>query len=317
MQEARQVELRKALKEINLSLNQVNKQARNYIQDVLLIINKEIGVEKILSIILFGSQLNNNHGKNESTQISDCDLLIIFSDNVSNFFIRRVEKYFYSLENKHNFRYIHSNLFDRVIGVVQQSTGMFMSHFLTHKTYFEQGIFHKIFGVNRFLSGVFAPKKLVLSSVVDNSQVLWGEDLRDLVKTKVEISTFDMIRSTIMNLLISLFSILITPLKIFKAKYQLEAVKWALRASNFFAFEDSKPLSAIIKRFILFERSESNLRRAKNFYAKFLHLRKNPHVDLNFMLRCPFRIIKIHVKGILLKKLMRRKRRTSQHRLSS
>ncbi|MFX0071338.1 MAG: hypothetical protein ACFFAO_09635 [Candidatus Hermodarchaeota archaeon] len=309
MQESRLIEAKKIRKEISSSLNLINEQAKNYIQDVLHIINREIGLDKILSIILFGSQQKNNRSKNDVTGISDCDLLVVFKDNVSNFFIRRTEKYFYSLENKHKFRNINSNIVNKFIGVVQQSTGMFISHFLTHKTYFEQGIFHKIFGVNRFLSGIFAPKKLVLSSVVDNSSVLWGEDLRDLIKAKAEISPFDMLRSTLMNLLILLFSILISPFKIFQAKYQLEAVKWALRASNFYAFEDSKSLRTNIKRFILLEKSKSNKKRAIRFYAKFLHLRKNPHIDMNFMLRCPFRIIKIHIKGIRYKKLFRKSRK--------
>ena len=34
----------------------MNEQSRNYINDVIVIINKEIGIDKITSIILFGSQ---------------------------------------------------------------------------------------------------------------------------------------------------------------------------------------------------------------------------------------------------------------------
>ena len=138
---------------------------------------------------------------------------------------------------------------------------------------------------------------------MDNSTVLWGEDLRDLVKEKVEIEPFDMIKSISMNLLISLLCILFSPLKIFRPKYQLEAVKWSLRAANHYAFEDSESLEIIIRRFIMIEKSTRKKIKAKRFYSKFIELRKDPHIDFNFMLRCPFRIIKIHIKGIWFKKI--------------
>ena len=283
---------------------EINEQSRNYIHDVILIINKEKGTDKVLSIILFGSQLKNHCKNKENTVVSDCDLLIVFKDNVSTSFLRNLEKYFIALENKHNFRKDNSKFVNKMLDVMQQTTGMFVSHFLTKKTYFESGIFHKIFSVNKILSDIFAPKKLVLSSVVDNSTVLWGEDLRDLVKEKVEIEPFDMIKSISMNLLISLLCILFSPLKIFKPKYQLEAIKWSLRAANHYAFEDSESLETIIKRFIMIEKSVEYKNRANKFYSRFLELRRNPHIDLNFMFRCPFRIIKIHLKGILFKKMM-------------
>jgi len=314
LQETQLIESKKFRDEIGLRLIDINEQSRNYIQDVILLINKGIGIDKILSIILFGSQLKNHHQSSENTIISDCDLLIIFKDNVSTSFIRRIEKYFIALENKHNFRKFNSNFVNKMLDVMQQTTGMFVSHFLTKKTYFESGIFHKIFSVNKILSDLFAPKKLVLSSVVDNSTVLWGEDLRDLVKEKVEIESFDMVKSITMNLLISLLCILFSPLKISKPKYQLEAIKWSLRASNFYVFEDSKSLETIIKRFTVFEKSEGYKKRAIRFYTKFLELRRNPNADMNFMLRCPFRIIKIHIKGILFKKMKTKMRKRLKNR---
>ena len=42
--------------EIYTKLESINEQSRNYINDVIVIINREIGIDKITSIILFGSQ---------------------------------------------------------------------------------------------------------------------------------------------------------------------------------------------------------------------------------------------------------------------
>jgi len=288
--------------EIKSQLENLSTQSRNYINDIVVLINKEIGINKILSIILFGSQ---RAASKEFTEVSDCDLLIIFKDRVSNRHIREIEKYFIALEIKHNFREFNFKLVNKLLSVVQQTTGMFISHFLTKRKYWEDAKFHKIFNVNKFFSKLFAPRKIVLCSVIDNSNILYGKDLRDITLKRVSIPPFDMIKSTAMNLMISLFSIIIIPFKKLKPmKYQLEAVKWALRASNYYSFEDSEPLEKLVKRFMLLEKMTINKRHARMFYKRFLDLRKEPRMDIGFMLRCPLRILKIHVKGILFKKML-------------
>jgi len=296
---------RKIINEIDTNLENINRKSSNYIKDVVTLINKEIGINKILSIILFGSQTPRSY---ESTIVSDCDLLIIFKDRVSNWHLREIERYFITLEIKHNFREYTNKLARKILGVVQQTTGMFISHFLTKRKYWENAIFHKIFRVNKIFSQFFAPRKIVLCSVIDNSTMLYGQDLREIVKHKVVVPPFDMIKSTAMNLIIAIFSLIILPFKKLKpAKYNLEAVKWALKASNYYSFEDSVSLEKIIRRFIAAERSIGFRRRAKIFYNRFLKLRENPRVDIGFMLRSMFRILKIHIKGILFRKMFKRK----------
>ena len=288
------------LKEIYTKTECMNTQSKNYINDAVTIIKREIGIDGIVSIILFGSQLSLNENPNDSTKISDCDLLIIFKDGVSNNLMRKVDRYFIALEHKHNFREENKTLVNKMSYVINQTTGMFVSHFLTKKKHWENIIFHKIFRVNKFISKLLAPKKIVLHSILVNSDIIYGLDLREGVKKKIaEISPLDMIKSITMNLIISLFAILLLLLKSFdSAKYQLEAVKWTLKASNYYAFKDSKPIIPTIKRFISLEKSEGNKRKAEKFYRKFLNLRKNPHVNLGFTLQSPIRIIKIHLLGI-------------------
>ncbi len=41
---------------ISRNLKGLNEQSRNYIKDIVVLINKEIGINKIVSILLFGSQ---------------------------------------------------------------------------------------------------------------------------------------------------------------------------------------------------------------------------------------------------------------------
>ncbi|MFX1380327.1 MAG: hypothetical protein ACFFA4_14665 [Promethearchaeota archaeon] len=286
-----------------LTLYGINVQSCNYIKDIITLINKEIGINKILSILLFGSQIS----KNDKSSISDCDLLIIFKDRVSNHHIKEIEKYFIALEIKHNFREFSKHFFNRILGVINQTTGIFVSHFLTKRKYWEDNIFHKIFRVNKVFSSLFAPRKIVLGNVLINSSILYGDDLREDIRPKIQITIQEMIKSTVMNLMISLFSLAISFLKKLKpTKYQLEAIKWALKASNYYCFQDSPDLKKITDRFISFERKKLQ-KKAIRFFEEFLQLRKLPRNKVSFMIRCPIRIVKIHTKAILFKKLVKRK----------
>ncbi len=283
----------------------INDQSRNYIKDIITLINKEIGINKILSILLFGSQLS----KSETSAVSDCDLLIIFKDRVSNHHIKEIEKYFITLEIKHNFREFDNHFSKRILSVINQTTGIFISHFLTKRKYWVDTIFHKIFRVNKVFSSIFAPRKIVLGSVLINSAPLYGADLRELIRPKIQITFQEMFRSTVMNLMISLFSLAISFLRgLNPTKYQLEAIKWALKASNYYCFRDSPNLNIITERFISFEKEKSQ-KKATRFFTEFLELRKSPRDSMNFMIRCPLRIVKIHTQAILFKKLIKRKER--------
>lgn len=298
---------RKIKEKISTKLNGVNEKSRNYIKDVITLINKEIGVNKVLSILLFGSQRAKSN--EEVSIISDCDLLIIFKDRVSNHHIKEIEKYFIALEIKHNFREFNKHLSKKILGVINQTTGIFVSHFLTKKKYWEDVIFHKIFRVNKVFSSVFAPRNIVLGNVLINSSVLYGDDLREQIRPKIQITTGEMFRSTVMNLMISLFSLAISFLKnLNPTKYQLEAIKWALKSSNYYCFRDSEDLPKVSERFISFERKKSQ-KKARKFFSEFLQLRRFPQSNWSFMVRCPIRIIKIHIQAILYKKLIKRKER--------
>ncbi|MFX0040126.1 MAG: hypothetical protein ACFFCY_13260 [Promethearchaeota archaeon] len=305
MQDTSFIESNKKIKDKLISYG-INDQSCNYIKDIITLINKEIGINKILSIVLFGSQLS----KEEASAISDCDLLIIFKDRVSNHHIKEIEKYFISLEIKHNFREFSNNhIYKRILGVINQTTGIFVSHFLTKRKYWEETIFHKIFRVNKVFSSIFAPRKIVLGNVLINSSILYGDDLRERIKPKIHINIQEMFRSTVMNLMISLFSLAISFLRVLNpTKYQLEAIKWSLKASNYYCFRDSPNLNKITERFISFEKKKWQ-KRARRFFSEFLQLRKNPRNSMNFMIRAPIRIVKIHTQAILFKKLVKRRER--------
>jgi len=288
---------------ISRNLKGLNEQSRNYIKDIVVLINKEIGINKIVSLLLFGSQQVGV----ENTVVSDCDLLFIFKNRVSSRHLKEIERYFIALEIKHNFKEPTSKLTREILSVIQHSTGMFVSHFLTKQKFWNQAKFYKIFRVNRVFSALFAPRNIVLGNVIQNSTILFGEDLRNSIRPKIKITVREIFRSTVMNLFISFFALLIGPIKELNSiKYQLEAIKWSLKASNYYCYEDSELLDKIVERFISFETHKQKIK-AERFYSKFLELRKNPINDLKFMIFSPIRILRIHVKAIIFRKLTKRK----------
>ena len=290
-------------KKISSNMDGINTKSKNYIKDIISLINKEIGINKIVSLVIFGSQ----RMEEENAPVSDCDLLIIFKDRVSKWHIREIERYFMALEIKHKFRQAESNLLQSVILVLQQTTGMFISHFLTKQKFWEQANFHKTFRVNRVVSAIFAPKNIVFGNVLQNSTILYGEDLRKIIKPKIKVSIIEMFRSMAMNLVISFFSIVIGSIeKLNPMKFQLEAIKWSLRASNFFCYGDTALLTKVVDRFIGFEKPHK-IAKARKFFSKFMELRNDPKLDLDFLLRSPVRILKIHVNAILYRRTIKRK----------
>ncbi|MFX1238160.1 MAG: hypothetical protein ACFFAS_17690 [Promethearchaeota archaeon] len=280
-------------------LENLDLKSRYYIKDLIVLVKNEIGFDKTLSIILFGSLASK---QNDNTGISDCDVLIIIRDDVPKKKLKNLEKFFCSLEIKHDFREYNNSFSKKIMDVVQRSTGMFVSHFVSIRSNWENALFHKIFNVNKVFSTLFAPTKIVLSSVIDNSLIIYGDDLRPIIKEMLNIPCTDMIKSIIMNLIITIFSIIITPLKNLNSpKYLLESIKWSLRASNYYLFKDSVSLYQIVNRFLMLEKPQSR-NKAKKYYSKFLELRKNPRREIKFIFQTFFRILKIHRKAIFYKK---------------
>lgn len=294
--------LRILTKDLCLDLNGINKRVCYYIEDVLKLVKKELGLQKIRSIFLFGSQIPQN---SEESNISDCDLLIIFDNDVSKKSIQELEKFFISLEIKHNFRDKDSSFMKKLLGDIQYHTGIFKSHFLSTEKSWKKRKFHKIFNVNYLFSQLLAPKRLVLGSVIKNSNLLYGEDLRDQIEDKIKINSFDLTKSLIMNSLLSFFSFVIAPFEgICSIKYQLEAVKWSLRASDYYLFESTDTLVRVINRIRILRKSNYK-EKDQEFYKRFLYLRNHPCSAYRFMFRSFLKIFKIHIVAIHYKKEFR------------
>ncbi|MBA7651737.1 hypothetical protein ES703_59556 [subsurface metagenome] len=174
-----------------------NQKVIGYINDLIRFLKKKVGSDKIISVILFGS----NTYLNDTSKISDCDILVILSDDITGTEINSLEKYFFELEIKHELNIKPKNFLDSVLKIIEKSTGMYVSHFVTRKSYWLSKKFAKIFRVNRIFAYMFAPRNIVIKSMISSSIILLGEDLR-YIDNDITITSFGMIKSILLNLII-------------------------------------------------------------------------------------------------------------------
>lgn len=289
----------------NFSLKSIekisNQKVIGYINDLIRFLKKKVGSDKIISVILFGS----NTYLNDRSKISDCDIVVILSDDISDNQINSLEKYFFELEIKHELNIKPKNFLDSVLKIIEKSTGMYVSHFITRKSYWLSKKFAKIFRVNRVFAYIFAPRNIVIKSMISSSIILLGEDLR-YIDNEITITSFGMIKSIILNLIISIFSIGFGLFYKNNLKYELEAIKWSIKASNFYLFNDTCELNKTVKRFLKLSNQNKML---IPFFKRFLYLRHQPNRrSFGHFFLTPLNILRIHLLGLSYKKLIKDKK---------
>ncbi len=278
----------------------LDKKSKNYLKDAIKLLDIQCGIENIIYIILFGSQSSGIPSK-----ISDCDLLIILNNSLSKNEICLLKKNFLALELKHEFREQPKGFINRISVGFQKATGMFVSHFITDLKTWTEKKFYKIFDVNKFFSYLLAPRDIILHSVIKSSIILYkANSLEILNKDSYFIpKIIEMVKSIIMNYLLTIGSLLFIPFNPVSIKYLLESIKWSLRSSNCYIFGDSESLKKISFRFIAFEKNIKKRRKTSQYFNTFIMLRDNPCYDFRFIFKSLYRVLKIHIQGIMFRKI--------------
>ncbi|MFX1514505.1 MAG: nucleotidyltransferase domain-containing protein [Promethearchaeota archaeon] len=262
----------------------LEKRVRSYLQELFLFCRSEFRSD-LRSLVLFGSQT-----RSSASNISDVDIIIIVSDSVSKRRIcksrGKIEwleiKYSYSLEVKGILRFFRA---------LDRATGMFVSHFICHETEFISGNFARIFGVNRLLAFLTAPGESVLFNMQHHAITLWGDNL--LVKMRTpKLTTAQLMKSLIMNLLLTTGTLLLAPLTNESTRRSLESQKWSVHTTLAWLLNKSLPLDQGIQ---ILTPQPCFLR---SYLRILLYLRKNYQPFPKLILLSPFLIFLIHRKGI-------------------
>lgn len=262
----------------------IPKRANAYLQNVTLFLEKYLK-DRLISIIIFGSLV-----KGYSTEVSDADILIIVSDDCTNKEINYLHRLIMAYEIKHQYLIPPKGIISRILYSVDKSTGMFISHFITRKKDFLEGDFAKTFQVNKLLAKVLAPNEIVYGSVVCRAKVLYGQDIIKKAKFP-NVPMTQLLKSILMNIVTSLFTLFIYPLTKRATLYEMETAKWSLLAAYYYVKHDSPSLPVLLKFFL-----DRNI--STKYIKTWIALRNKYQQDSKFALLTPWNILKIHTAVI-------------------
>ncbi|MBS7249277.1 MAG: nucleotidyltransferase domain-containing protein [Candidatus Freyarchaeota archaeon] len=258
---------------------------RKYLGEALPLLFSYLGEHSVVGVYLFGSALGG-----ELCASSDFDFLVVLSDGVTDKQVERVNSLLEGLEIKYALREEKFSIPGKVLRAIERSTGMFESHFVCRKNDFLRADFSRIFNTSCLMSKLLAPSPIVLGSVLGRIKKLYGEDLH--LKVAVPKPTpLTVIKSLAMNLLLSLFSLILYPFSSRANKYEMEAAKWSIMASYYYLKKRSPTLTQATNYL-------TKIGISKTYLKRLLKLRNNYHNDIHFGLATPLQILKIHTKTL-------------------
>ncbi len=234
---------------------------------------------KIISVILFGSCLQGDFEEN----ISDVDVIFVVDDSSTDSAINSLQSYITRITDD-----THSQgIISHILQLVSRRTGMFISGFVCRESSFRNLNFSEVFGVSKILANILAPSNLVLNGMLSNYAVIMGKDLLSNAQL-LQIDMFQIIRSLLMNLLLSISSLLICMFSSHAIRYSLESLKWSILSCHFYVFKTSSSLSRSVHKLGLDKRY-------KRIIKRLLQLRKHPTKDPFVSLLAPWYVIRFHI----------------------
>lgn len=240
-------------------------------------------VDKLISIILFGSLVNKEEKLTTST---DVDLLIITRDSCPSTDFQNIRQDLFNLEYRF-FSHLsnHETLF---VKCLQNATGMFCNFFICRFSDFKNRNFHRVFGVSSVMGTLLAPRNSVWLSLLQQHRVIWGENVFKEWKTIPNMTRGDLIRSLLMNWLLATGALLLCPFYTQMTKFSMEAMKWSLFTWKN-SYHPKKTLTQTIARYI--KRASIVERRALQCFMEF---RKNKKISKHFCFLAFFFVILLH-----------------------
>lgn len=219
------------------------RSVKKYIHVARGIVESIIGKDKIKSIVLFGS-----FARNEARKNSDVDLLFIVSRNTPEELISKARKKLYLLSVKTNPQF-GEGFFSKMLWSLNMNTGIKISGFVCGEDDIMKWNFPRIFGSNKLMSKLLAPRKAVLYTIRHSYKLLFGEDIIAKIpqeKGNLEVDKLEIVKSFVMNTLLALGGLLLTMLYEPAHIYCWEAMKWTLLAYSY-AMRKKPNLRTIIR----------------------------------------------------------------------
>jgi predicted nucleotidyltransferase len=238
----------------------------------------------LVSLILFGSMLEHNK---KSILRTDIDLIIVLKDTCSKKTRMQLQRELLGLQRQYE---IYGSEFkDIFIAGLQSATGMFINSFICYYSDIKNKIFYKTFGVNRIFAFLLAPQSSVWISLKQRHRVLIGRDVIQEWNDLVLLNTPDIVRSYIMNSLLSLGALCLSVLRINMSRFSMEAIKWSL-----FTWRNRKQKPITQLQILCRNYSSTASKFEKLTLSAFLEYRKSMKPNKYLIIFAPLFIFKLH-----------------------
>ncbi len=243
---------------------------------------------EVISIVLFGSMVEN---ENTSTNSTDVDLLVVIKDSCSVSLFHKIYRELITIEALYLPK--KDSFVDLFRKGLQRATGMFINLFFCRYSDLTSENFTNVFGVNPVMAYLFAPKTSVWISLKQRYSIIWGEDVFDKSMINYRIQFSDILRSFVMNFLLSLGAISFSLITRSMSQYAMEAVKWSL-----FTWKNvlNYPNTSLITLCNRYARNASPYE--KRLLSAFLMFRRTRKPNNFLLLFAPLFIFRLHRKLI-------------------
>jgi hypothetical protein len=240
--------------------------------------------DEFLSLILFGSMVDFHKDVNLST---DIDLIIVLKDSCSKKTLSKLQSELLGIQQQYGM--YGSDFKDIFIAGLQSATGMFINSFICYYSDIHERNFHKTFGVNRILAFLLAPQSSVWISLKQRHRVILGLDIFKEWEEEVLLRSSDIIRSYIMNSLLSLGALSLTAIGIEMSHFSMESIKWSL-----FTWKNRKNVTSTQLHNLCRIYGSKATKLERRTLSAFLHYRKTLKPNAYLLFLAPLFIFRLH-----------------------
>lgn len=247
---------------------------------------------EISSIILFGSLTNEMDKKEHAT---DIDLLVVINDSCIFSKFKKIKGQIYTIQEQ--YWPTKTSFFGLFLKSLQTATGMFVNTFICYHSDLLERKFSKVFGVNPMVAKILVPESSVWISLQNRYRIIWGDDILLNWSTSLIFSQSDVIRSFILNICLSMCSLMLGTVKPELCLYSMESIKWSLFTWRNCFVRSMPDLSQILEVYLNY----SSL--LENFALKqFITYRKRNIRSKYLLILAPLFVLLVHRK--IMKKQM-------------
>ncbi len=255
----------------------------NYLLSVKALLTKKYSKD-IISLILFGSMVEDDRNTDSST---DIDLIVVLKDSCPKKI--RSDLYRELLGIQQRYGMYTSGFKDFFINGLQNATGMFVNSFLCYQSDIQCRNFYTTFNVNKFFAFFLAPQSSVWISLKKRHKIIMGQDIFKEWHGELVVSTSDLIRSFLMNSLLSMGALCLSTLGFDLSHFAMESVKWSL-----FTWKNQKRINStkLIEICKIYGSRASKIE--NRTLSAFLVYRKTKKPNPYLLMLAPIFIFKLH-----------------------